>query len=1126
MARPGYPKLNLILLFRLKPACFVIFTVQKISDAIMSQLTVYRASAGSGKTFTLTREFIKLLFKQPSEYRNILAVTFTNKATAEMRRRILEKLFELGNPAIKDPDYLKELMQYMEWTEKKIRERAQFILRLLLHDFSRFSVNTIDSFFQQIIRAFARDAGLQLGFRTELDHQSVMTQAIDRVVLEMDMKGHETLKRWLLDFAEKKITEGKSWNINKEISAFSEEIFKEAYQSVAGPLSEKLSNKDFMNQYLAKLHAIIVSFEQKLKLTGDKAIEIIKKWELNISKDFNGASRSKVLVFQKLSNQEKFNEDQILALRNNLDLWQKKTNPEHLNKAIEGAFNDGLNELTNDYFQLKETQEKDYLTAKAILRNFYTLGIINDVYQKVLEVSREQNVFLLSGTNHLLTRIIQKDEAPFIYERTGTRYLHYMIDEFQDTSSLQYANFRPLISNSLAQDQFAMLVGDVKQSIYRWRNSDWTLLAEQVEKEFDTFGTRINTLDTNFRSSRNVIAFNNSFFQHIARALQAQLIQKSEDNTTEGITNGFDTKIIDAYHDVAQKTASKNKENPGHVAFRFLEGDTKEDFQEIAIESSVLQVVELLQNGFTPSDICMLVRTKSEGIAITNALLSGEYHPETTALPVISNETLRLNSSPAVLFIINHLKFILSPGDNVLEAFIRLHWERHLRESDVTNFDASEVFHNPQRKETWDEHLDFLRNKQQLPLYDLADELTRLLPEEIRSEQGIYIQALLNNINSFSSLETADLNLFIDQWEKTIQFKSIVGPENQEAIQVMTVHKSKGLEFKAVVLPFCNWSLDNNRQQNLLWCKPRTAPFNELELVPVNYEKSLVNSHFANEYLEELMHQYIDNLNLLYVAFTRAEQSLSAFCQKKKNPPSELGTVSDLIWFHFEARESDHDDLPGNWDSVNMEYTLGEMQKSFIEENKQKEQNETRPSETCQLPVMETFAFRNRIAIHLESDEYFDDENEESGVTYGKVMHHLFEMIETRNDLEDALKTLWFEGKIDESEQVSIQAKMETWLDNPDVKHWFDGSYKVLPEVAILHENIRRPDRVMIGEKETIVVDYKFGKTDAMKHQLQIKGYMNKIKAIGHPNVKGFIWYVPQNEVVPVDNELIQGSLF
>jgi ATP-dependent helicase/nuclease subunit A len=869
----------------------------------MSQLTVYRASAGSGKTFTLTREFLKLLFKQPSEYRNILAVTFTNKATAEMRRRILEKLFELGNYSIEAPDYLDELMQEMKCSENKIRERARFILRLLLHDFSRFSVNTIDSFFQQIIRAFARDAGLQLGFRTELNHQSVMTQAIDRVVLEMDMKGHETLKRWLLDFAEKKITEGKSWNINKEISTFSEEIFKEAYQSVAGSLSEKLSDKDFMNQYLAKLHSIIVSYEQKLKLIGDNALKIISKWELDIAKDFNGASRSKVLVFKKLSNQEKFKEDQILALHNNVEIWQKKTNPEHLNKAIEGAFNDGLNDLTNQFVLLKESQEMNYLTAKAILKNFYALGIINDVYQKILEVSREQNVFLLSGTNHLLTRIIHEDEAPFIYERTGTKYLHYMIDEFQDTSALQYANFRPLISNSLAQDQFAMLVGDVKQSIYRWRNSDWTLLSEQVEKDFETFGAQVNTLDTNFRSSASVIAFNNSFFEHTARALQAQLLQKSEGSATSGSQNGLDTKIMDAYHDVTQETAPKNLDNQGYVTFRFLEGESKDDFQEVAIESAVAQVAELLQNGFSPSDICVLVRTKSEGIAITNALLSGEYHPEKEPLPVISNETLRLNSSPAVLFIINHLKFILSPDDKVLEAFIRLHWERHLRASNLKNFDASDVFHNPGNRASWEEHLAFLQNKQQLPLYDLADELTRLLPEEIRAEQGIYIQALLNKINSFSSQETADLNLFIDQWEKTIQFESIVGPENQEAIQVMTVHKSKGLEFRAVILPFCNWSLDASRQQNLLWCKPRTAPFNELDLVPVNYEKSLVNSHFAEEYLEELMHQYIDNLNLLYVAFTRAEQSLTAFCQKKKNSPAELGTVSDLIWFHFESRE-------------------------------------------------------------------------------------------------------------------------------------------------------------------------------------------------------------------------------
>ncbi|PRY99994.1 ATP-dependent exoDNAse (exonuclease V) beta subunit [Marinilabilia salmonicolor] len=1095
----------------------------------MSKLTIYRASAGSGKTFTLTREFIKLLFNQPSEYRNILAVTFTNKATAEMRRRILEKLFELGNPAIKKPDYLDELMQETEWKEEKIRERARFILRLLLHDFSRFSVNTIDSFFQQIIRAFARDAGLQLGFRTELDHKSVMTQAIDRVVLEMDMKGHETLKKWLLDFAEKKITEGKSWNINNEISNFSQEIFKEAYQSVAGPLSEKLSDKSFMNQYLSKLQKIISNYEQTLKTIGVKGLEIIKKWDLDISKDFNGGSRSKLLVFKKLSEEVKFDEAQIFALHNTLEAWQKKTNPEHINKAIEGAYNDGLNALLDQYVSLKNQQGKDYFTARAIVKNFYTLGIINDVYQKILEVSREQNVFLLSGTNHLLTRIIRRDEAPFIYERTGTRYHHYMIDEFQDTSSMQYANFRPLISNSLAQENFAMLVGDVKQSIYRWRNSDWTLLAEQVEKEFDIYGTNIETLDTNFRSSANVIAFNNSFFQHISRALQAQLIQKSEGHISD--TPGFETKISEAYHDVAQKVAAKNLDNEGHVSFQFLEAANKEDFREQAIEASINRIRELLNSGFSPSDICVLVRKKTEGIAITNALLSGAYHPEKSPLPVISNETLRLNSSPAVLFIINHLKFILSPDDKVLEAFIRLHWERNLREADMINFDASDVFHNAEKTTSWEEHLAFIENKQQLPLYDLADELTRLLPENIRTEQGIYIQALLNNINSFSAQEAANLNLFIDEWEKNIQFESIAGPENQEAIQVMTVHKSKGLEFKAVVLPFCNWELNDERQQNLLWCKPRSAPFNELDLVPVNYEKSLVESHFSNEYLEELMHQYIDNLNLLYVAFTRAELSLSAFCQKKKTPPKELGTVSDLLWFHFEARESDHHELPGNWNTVSQTFELGTMfreAKESKDSDSEKEENSgtKRLFDTCPLPTMETFPFRERIAIHLESDEYFDDEKEESGITYGKIMHHLFEMIETHEDLDDALKTLWFEGKIDEKEQSIIRERMEKWLNHPEVESWFNGSYKILPEVAILHKNIRRPDRVMLSDKETIVVDYKFGKAEATRHQLQVRGYMNKIKEMGHPNVKGYIWYVPHQEVVKVENDIIQGSLF
>ncbi|PWD98336.1 UvrD-helicase domain-containing protein [Marinilabilia rubra] len=1092
----------------------------------MSQLNIYRASAGSGKTFTLTREFIRLLFREPFDYRHILAVTFTNKATAEMRQRILQKLFELGYTTDKKPDYLEELMKELEFSESQVRTRAQLILRLLLHDFSRFSVSTIDSFFQQIIRAFARDAGLQLGFRTELDHQSIMVQAIDRVVLEMDMKGHETLKKWLLDFAEKKILEGKSWNINREISSFSEEIFKEAYQSVAGSLSEKLADRKFMSRYLSQLHAIIRDYEKQLQQIGEDGLAIIQKWDLDISKHFNNGSRSKVLLFKKMANQEKYNEEQVYALHNNVETWQKKSNPEHINIAIEGAFNDGLNQLLGQIIDLFGKEKHDYLTAKAIIRNFYTLGIINDVNQKILEVSREQNVFLLAGTNHLLTRIIRKDEAPFIYERTGTRYSHYMIDEFQDTSSLQYANFRPLINNSLAEDQFAMLVGDVKQSIYRWRNSDWTLLAEKVENDFSTFGSNVQTLDTNWRSSANVIAFNNSFFEHASKALQAQLLHRMPENLEAG-ANGVDHKIMEAYHDVIQKPAPNKSSDGGNVRFSFLEAANKDEFRETALKAAVDQIGHILNNGYSPSDICVLVRKKDEGIAITNALLSGEYHPHGTPLPVISNETLRLNSSPAVLFIINHLKFIISPDDKVLEAFIRLHWERSRREAEEAEFNASEVFHNAETASSWEEHLGFLKNRQQLPLYDLADELVRLLPESIRSEQGIYLQALLNSINNFSSQETADLSLFLDQWEKRGQFDTVMVPESQEAIRVMTIHKSKGLEFKAVVLPFCNWDLDANKVQNLLWCQPRKAPFNELDLVPVNYEKSLLDSHFVNEYLEELMHQYIDNLNLLYVAFTRAEQVLCAFCQRKKKEPVELATVSDLLWFHFEARESDQNELPGEWDGVTYNYTLGNF--GTINQKKTSKTpngSANRFTSTRNLPTMETFAFRDRVAIHLESGEYFEEAGTESGSTYGKVMHHAFELISHKSDLNDALKTLWFEGKIDEKEQTELKEKMEKWLSHPEVEDWFNGTYKVLSEVAILHQNIRRPDRVMINKNKTIVVDYKFGKAESAKHQQQVKGYMNKIKEMGYPNVKGFIWYVSQEEVVRVDNEIVQGTLF
>jgi len=1090
----------------------------------MSQLKIYRASAGSGKTYTLTREFIRLLFADPFDYSHILAVTFTNKATAEMRQRILKKIYELGYKTTGKPDYIDILMAETGMREDQVRERAKLLLRFLLHDFSKFSVNTIDSFFQQIIRAFARDAGLQMGFRTELDHQSVLTQAIDRVILEIDIKGHEALKRWLLNFAENKISEGKSWNINREISSFSEEIFKEAYQSVAESLSKKLSDKSFMNSYLARLGKIIANYENQLQNFGEKGLMLIQKFDLDISQDFNNGSRSKMLVLKKLADGAKFNEDHISILHNDISSWKRKKNPPHIDLAIDNLYHNGLNDLLEETIIFIDNHKKNYLTAKAILKNIYALGIINDVNQKILEISREQNVFLLAGTNHLLSRIIKEDEAPFIYERTGNRYFHYMIDEFQDTSALQYANFRPLISNSLSQDKFAMLVGDIKQSIYRWRNSDWGLLADQVEKDFEVFGSEVNTLDTNWRSSDNVIAFNNSFFTNSAKALQANIIQRASQGVNkEMLPEGFNLRIMEAYKDVVQKTPSQNSTNEGFVAFSFLEADKKDEFQTKTIQATVEHINNLLLNGFSNSDICILVRKKSEGTAITKALLSGEFHPNKTPLPVISNETLQLSSSSAVLFVINHLKFIQNPDDKVLEAFIRLHWERYQRENDSVQVDASGIFHNPSKAKSWEEHLAFLSNKQAFPLYDLADELVRLLPENIREDQGVYIQTLLNRINQFSSRETADLNLFLDEWAKSIQNESVMLPENQDAIRVMTIHKSKGLEFKAVIMPFCNWELDASRQQNLLWCKPKEPPFNELELVPVNYEKSLLESHFVNEYLEELMDQYIDNLNLLYVAFTRAQHSLIAFCQRSKKPPVDLVTVSDLLWFHFSLNAKD---IPGKWDEKNYQFSLGTPTLQKQKATEQKSDGLPRPFESYSLSSMETFSFRDRIHIHKESNEFFEDDLSEDIVSYGKIMHHLFEMIEKKEDLEDALKTLWYEGKIDEIEMDHIRLKMKGWLKHPEVQKWFDGSFKVLSEIAIIDRDIRRPDRVMIGPHETIVVDYKFGKVDEWKHYAQVKGYMNTIKKMGHPNVKGYIWYVPHGEVIQVNNKLIQGKLF
>ncbi len=1090
----------------------------------MSELKIYRASAGSGKTYTLTQDYIHLLFEDPTNFKRIMAVTFTNKATAEMRSRILSALNDIAKDS---HPYTKGLQEKFSLSEEEVKKTAALLLRQLLHNYSDFSVKTIDSFFQTITRSFAREMGLSTVFRLEFESKRILQQAIDQLILEMNDPQHKAIKEWLTQYAFERMEADRGWNISNELFKIGKEIFSEKYQADALSKASQIHGKTILSDYKKKLEKIIEEIDSKMKSFGDKGLEIIKTHNLNINTDFKGKSRSPVKHFERLSKlNDHMNLSRFSILLEGIDNWINKNANEATNNAIERAFKSGLYELLIKAENIITTEGKNYQTAKLILPNLNALGILNDVYDKMMQLSEEQNIFLISGTNYLLTQIIDNNESPFIYEKVGTRYQHFMIDEFQDTSALQYSNFLPLISDSLASGGNSLLIGDIKQAIYRWRNSDWNLLAERVDLDFDSFGVETpNPLDTNYRSNEEIILFNNLFFHDAASRLQLRFNEQipEELQSDENII-AMQTKIKNAYNDTEQKTPENAKASGGRLHLQFLEGKKVEDFQNNSLRSCI-QHIDDLTKSYTLGEICILVRKNSEAVLITEALLSGEFHPKGRKFPVISNESLLLSKSEIICLIIAHLRLIQNPEDAITAAYIRqaIYKIKNSKDKnqDISSsyFDIAGAFNSESITE-WEAYKGEVFLLQDKPLYELTEAIINLLPESQQKENSVYIQAFLSLVLNFINRESSGLNQFLEYWDQTGRLQSLSVPENQEAIKVMTIHKAKGLEFPAVVIPFASWRINTLTHEEFLWFKPQTPPFNEISLLPVRGVKALSNSWFALDYFNEILHQYVDNLNITYVAFTRAGSSLSVFAHLPRPDYKEITTVAHLL-HKFTFSESFKEKYINSWDNNNKLFSFSLPDES---ERKQSKKSSLPKSSYRESRILETLAWERTLPeqgliIHPESENYFTEDEGAQRINYGRIMHRLFEQVAEIKDLDQALKIMQFNGLIDGSEIQKIKLQFEEQLKNPKIKSWFDGSYEIKTEATILSPQAKRPDRVMISENEIVVLDYKFGQQKLPSHYSQVKEYMKLLKKMGYKNIKGFIWYFELNELTEVENK-------
>ncbi|GHT18216.1 DNA helicase [Bacteroidia bacterium] len=1050
-------------------------------------LNIYRASAGSGKTYQLTNEFITRLFEDTRRYphRRIMAVTFTNKATDEMRTRIVDALYQLAKN--QNSDLANKLVSNLQITENEIVAKSRQVLFDILHDYHFFAVSTIDRFFQQILRAFAREIGIAGNYNIELDTTLVLQQAADNLMINLAQPENSQLLEWLTDIAENMIEEGQSWNIQRKMLNLGKEIFSENFQNQAAQTNEKLYDKVFLKNYSNKLKEIIEEYDENVKFKAKNILLLMKKFDLQ-HEDF---SHSRTKKFEQLlENTTADVGKRILEMREVENCYTKKSPAKD---KIEFAYANGMRMQINDLLDFIEKNIPFRNSSAIILKYIGNLGIITDLSLEIKKLMNEQDSFLLSDTNLLLNKIIADSDSPFIYEKAGIFINHFMIDEFQDTSVLQWKNFKPLIHNSLASGNTEMLVGDVKQSIYRWRNSDWQLLDEQVANDFRQEQIREFQLNTNWRSDKNIVEFNNQLFSIAPKILYNELKDNILNNNLDAEKyNNTIEKITNAYRDVNQHFSPKAQE--GHVRFEFLDDtkDTERSWRDESLKRLPKLLEDLQLRGFQPDRVCVLVRKNTEAQLVVQRMLEYKHEqPVDTeyCYDIIGNEGLTISSAPVVRFIINALHLIQNPENRIARKIVEQEFANVISpKMEITLLNAK------------------FNKISTLPLFEMIETIVSLFELGNWQNAAVFIQNLQDIVYQFAVRKSASLNDFLAWWTEHGVKKTVAVPDTQRAFRIMTVHKAKGLDFDAVIMPFADWEMETaGVNADILWCKTDIDQFAELPIFPVTYGTALKNSIFTAEYYNEKMLQLVDNLNIAYVAFTRPKHELICFAPcRQKSKTSENIKVNSLTLLMLDCLQEEN--LKNFFDVENKIFEMGQpvvlqrMEKQVSDDEK--------------IDNYPTKSTPNTLKISRKSTGFWQNQPAVARVNFGKIMHELLQKIKTRADQPRTLAEMEMEGKISADEKQKIIAEMEKFWKIPQTLQWFENEDVILNEKTILTPEGKnyRPDRILLNGNHATVIDYKFGEQEKSHYRTQIQQYMDLLAQMNY-TCEGLICYVKLQKV-------------
>ncbi|MBQ4278382.1 MAG: UvrD-helicase domain-containing protein [Rikenellaceae bacterium] len=1054
----------------------------------MGTVKILRASAGSGKTYRLAYEYVRSVVGNPALYRHILAVTFTNKATEEMKQRIISEINLLASGAASP--YLADLVRDLGLDAATVRNRALAVRTAILHDYSRFMVVTIDKFFQRIIRSFIRELGIDLNFNLELQTDPLLDAAADGLIDRIAVD--DRLRRWIVRFVEEKIDENRRWDIKGELTDLGRELFSEQYKAVAaaGTLS-----RDELGRIVSEATARSRRVTDAIRAHAADAIRIMQQHGLGIEDFAYGRAGVAGFIEKAAAGAPDEPGRRVADALASDEKWATRSAARRADiLAVVPQLRPHLEEIVRSL-----NDNRRLLNTTALLRdNFRSFGLLADLSEQVAELCRTQNIMPISETNAILSRLIAGNDTPFIFEKAGNHFSRYMIDEFQDTSGMQWQNFVPLLHNAVAQtDRDAvLLVGDVKQSIYRWRGGDWKILGTQAEGEFRD--VLRDSLDTNYRSRHNIVAFNNALIARCVADDSASLDRRLADAADQGyISTAMQTELTGlldrAYEGHAQHPRAED--HTGYI--RVTEYATPAD--EADRHPEVIGLVEeLQQRGYAPQEIAILVRYNREGIGVANALLDHKSrHPESPfCYDVVTQDALTIGSSPVAGYIMACLRLVLNPRDAIHTALYN-QWHGHLVGDPLPPADR-----------------DFLRSLRTLPLEEAFEQI--LVRDRLgeRPDDVAYIQALHEQVIAYTSRNVADIPLFVKWWDETGRTQSINLPSGSRAITIISVHKAKGLQYKAVIIPFCDWELAP-KSRTLIWAdclrNSGDTTFSALPAMPVRYKNSAGESWFAGPYYEELVLSHIDNINTFYVAATRAADELHIMIPRRR---SHEGRISGLILGSLSAdgERTSLGELQGTaaTAAAATTYAFGPLPVQPAPALS------AAPTAAC-YPTRPIGA---RVRFRLDSSRYFDGGETAGTLTprnYGIIMHKVFEQIGSLDEIEAALRQIRHSGLISDDEAAHVRAMIDRALADPVIRNWFSAGWQVVRNESDIilpgGAGQRRPDRVMLAPGRAVVVDYKFGTRRDARHRRQIEEYAHLLRGMGYSSVEGYLWYVTDNQV-------------